>query len=80
MLHSGNMTKFKSCRGVIAQEEAFLLRFGVDAHKESIALFERHVAQSKDRQLRQDAEQTLRGLRDRVSAAHKLLYAAAATR
>jgi hypothetical protein len=82
MLHSGNMAKFKSCSGVIAQdlEQTFLLRFGVDAHKESIALFERHVAEAKDRQLRRDAEQTLRGLRDHASAAHKLLYAAAATR
>jgi hypothetical protein len=81
MLHSGNMTKFKSCSGLIAQdlEEAFL-RFGVDVHKESIALFERHVAEGKDPQLRGYAEQTLPGLRDHVLAAHKLLYAAAATR
>ena len=77
--HADLVTKLS---GVSVQDldEAFLLRFGVDAHKETIALFERHVVEAKDPQLRRYAEQTLPTLREHVSAAHKLLYAAAGTR
>jgi putative membrane protein len=77
--HADLVTKLS---GVSAQDldEAFLLRFGVDTHKETIALFERHVVEAKDPQLRRYAEQTLPMLREHMSAAHKLLYAAAATR
>jgi predicted outer membrane protein len=57
-----------------------VLRVGVDAHKESIALFQREVAERKDPQLRRFAEQRLLALRAHMSAAHKLFYAAAATR
>ena len=75
--HADLVTKLS---GVSANEldEAFLLRFGLDAHKENIALFERHVAEGKDPQLRRYAEQTLPALREHMSAARKLLYAAAA--
>jgi hypothetical protein len=59
-------------------DKAFLLRFGVDAHKENIAHSERHVALRK--QLRPYAEQTLRALREHISAAHMLLYVAADAR
>lgn len=77
--HADLVTKLS---GVSAQDvdEAFLLRFGVDAHKENIALFERHMAEGKDPQLRRYAEQTLPTVRAHMSAAHKLLYAAAAAR
>jgi putative membrane protein len=77
--HADLVTKLS---GVSVQDldEAFLLRFGVDAHKETIALFERHVVEAKDPQLRRYAEQTLPMLREHMSAAHKLLYAAAVTR
>jgi putative membrane protein len=64
--------------GVGPQEmnDAFLKRFGVDAHKEAIALFERHVVEGKDPQLKRYAEQTLASLREHMSAAQKLLNAA----
>jgi putative membrane protein len=77
--HADLVTKLS---GVSVQDldEAFLLRFGVDAHKETIALFERHIVEAKDPQLRRYAEQTLPMLREHMSAAHKLLYASAVTR
>ena len=51
--------------GVRPQElgEAFVRRFGIDAHKETIALFERHVTDGKDRDLKRYAEHGLAGLR-----------------
>jgi putative membrane protein len=68
--------------GVRAQDvdDAFLQRFGVDAHKEAIALFERHVVDGKDPQLKRYAEHTLRTLREHMSAAQKLLNASTAGR
>jgi putative membrane protein len=60
--------------------DAFLQRFGVDAHKEAIALFERHVIDGKDAQLRKFAEQSLPNLREHMSAAQKLVNAASAGR
>ena len=62
------------------RDEAFLQRFGLDAHKEAIALFERHAAEGRDPRLRRYADQTLPLLREHMAAAHKLLYAAAARR
>lgn len=61
-------------------DEAFLQRLGIDAHKETIALFERHATEGKDPALKRYAEQTLPMLREHMSIAHKLLYAAAAGR
>lgn len=60
--------------------DAFVQRFGVDAHKEAISLFERHVIDGKDPQLRKYAEQTLAALREHMSTAQKLVNAAAAGR
>jgi putative membrane protein len=61
-------------------DEAFLQRFGLDAHKETVSLFERHLTEGKDPALKRYAEQALPMLREHMSAAHKLLYAAAAGR
>jgi putative membrane protein len=61
-------------------DDAFLQRFGVDAHKEAISLYERHVIDGKDPQLKRYAEQTLPGLREHMSAAQKLLNASTAAR
>jgi putative membrane protein len=61
-------------------ETAFLQRFGVDAHKETIALFERQVVDGKDPQLKRYAEQTLKALREHLSAAQKLLHASSSSR
>jgi putative membrane protein len=77
--HADLVTKLSGV-SVDDRDEAFLFRFGVDAHKETIALFERHVVEAKDPQLRRYAEQTLPLLREHMSAAHKLLYAATGTR
>jgi putative membrane protein len=77
--HADLVTKLSGV-SVEDRDEAFLLRFGLDAHKETIALFERHLVEAKDPQLRRYAEQTLPMLREHMSAAHKLLYAAAVTR
>ncbi|HEX2825336.1 MAG TPA: DUF4142 domain-containing protein [Burkholderiales bacterium] len=65
--------------GVRAQEigEAFLRRFGVDAHKEAIALFERQLNDGNDRDLKRYAERTLTALREHLTAAQKLVNALA---
>jgi putative membrane protein len=55
--------------------EAFVRRFGVDAHKEAISLFERHVVDGKDRDVKRYAEQTLAALREHMTAAQKLVNA-----
>jgi putative membrane protein len=72
--HADMVTKLS---GVRAQDldEAFLRRFGIDAHKETIALFERHVIQGKDPEIRKYAERTLVTLREHLNAAQKLLHA-----
>jgi putative membrane protein len=62
------------------RDEAFLLRFGIDAHKETIALFERHVSEGEDPELKRYAQQMLPGLREHMVAAQKLIHAASATR
>jgi putative membrane protein len=61
-------------------DDAFLQRFGVDAHKETIALFERQVIDGRDPQLKRYAEQTLPALREHMAAAQKLLHASSAVR
>lgn len=68
--------------GVRAQDagDAFMQRFGVDAHKEAIALFERHVVDGRDPQLKKYAEQTLPALREHLSAAQKIVSGPAAGR
>lgn len=77
--HADMVTKLS---GVTAGDldEAFLQRFGRDAHKEAIALYERHVAEGKNGALRRYAEGTLPLLREHMAAAHKLIHAAAAAR
>jgi putative membrane protein len=74
--HADMVTKLA---GVAAPErdEAFIRRFGIDAHKEAITLVERHVGEGKDAQLKRYAEQALATLREHLSAAHKLAYATA---
>lgn len=77
--HADMVTKLS---GVIARDldEAFLQRFGRDAHKETIALYERHVADGRNAALRRYAETTLPLLREHLAAANKLLHAASASR
>jgi putative membrane protein len=60
------------------RDDAFIHRFGLDAHKEAIALTERHVKEASDPELRRYAEQVLETLREHMSAARKLAYAASA--
>ena len=77
--HADMMTKLSGVRQP-ELDDAFLQRFGVDAHKEAIALFERHLTEGKDAELKRYAQQTLAALREHLSGAQKLLYAAAASR
>jgi putative membrane protein len=77
--HADMVTKLSGVQPQDA-EAAFLQRFGVDAHKETIALFERQVVDGKDPQLKRYAEQTLKALREHMSAAQKLLHASSSSR
>jgi putative membrane protein len=77
--HADMVTKLSGVQPQDA-EAAFLQRFGVDAHKETIALFERQVVDGKDPQLKRYAEQTLKALREHMSAAQKLLHASSGSR
>jgi putative membrane protein len=61
-------------------DDAFLLRFGVDAHKEAIALYERHAKEGQDTELRRHAQQMLPMLREHMAAAQTLIHAAASAR
>jgi len=77
--HADMVTKLS---GLAARdlEDAFLQRFGLDAHKEAISLFERHVAEGKNPELKRHAHDMLPVLREQMAAAHKLIHAAAAAR
>jgi putative membrane protein len=77
--HADMVTKLS---GVAARdlEEAFLQRFGLDAHKEAIALFERHAAEGRSPEVQRHAQDMLPVLRELMAAAHKLIHAAAAAR
>jgi putative membrane protein len=68
--------------GVSARDlnEAFLQRFGRDAHKETISLYERHIAEGRNDALKRYAEAALPLLREHLAAANKLLHAASAAR
>lgn len=57
-------------------DDAFVQRFGIDAHKETIALIERHLTEGKDPELKRYAQQTLTLLREHLAAAQKLAHAA----
>jgi putative membrane protein len=63
-------------RGVAAADldDAFVRRFGIDAHKEAIALFERHLESGRSAELRRHAEQMLPAFREQVTAAQKLIH------
>ena len=58
-----------------ARDEAFLLRFGVDAHKEAITLYERHATEGVEPELKRHATETLPHLREHLAAAMKLMNA-----
>lgn len=60
------------------RDDAFIQRFGIDAHKEAIAVTERHLREGKDAELKRYAGDILVSLKEHMSAAHKLAYAAAA--
>ena len=77
--HADMVTKLSGVRQP-ELDDAFLQRFGVDAHKEAIALFERHLSEGKDAELKRYSQQMLVSLREHLSGAQKLLYAAAASR
>jgi hypothetical protein len=61
-------------------EDAFVHRFGVDAHKETISLYERHAKEGKEPALRKHVSATVESLRERMAAAQKLVHAAGGTR
>ena len=61
-------------------EDAFVQRFGVDAHKETIGLYERHAKEGQDPALRKHAAAAVESLRERMASAQKLVHAAGGTR
>lgn len=77
--HADMVTKLS---GVAAGEveDAFVQRFGVDAHKETIGLYERHSKEGQDPALRKHAIAAVESFRERMAAAQKLVHAAGATR
>jgi putative membrane protein len=77
--HADMVTKFAGV-GVNDRDDAFLLRFGVDAHKETIALFERHSTEGQNPELKRYAQQTLPMLREHMAAAQKLIHAESSAR
>lgn len=77
--HADMVTKLAGV-GTSDRDDAFLLRFGVDAHKETIALVERHATEGEDPELKRYAQQMLTMLREHMAAARKLLHAHGGTR
>ncbi|MDB5866928.1 MAG: hypothetical protein JWO70_4734 [Betaproteobacteria bacterium] len=77
--HADMVTKLSGV-GARDIDDAFLRRFGIDAHKETISLFERQVVDGKDPQLKRYAEHTLPTLREHMAAAEKLLNATSGSR
>jgi putative membrane protein len=77
--HADMVTKLS---GVAASdlEDAFVQRFGVDAHKETIGLYERQAQEGQDAALRKHALSALASLRERMAAAQKLVHAAGSAR
>ena len=77
--HADMVTKLS---GVAAteREDAFVQRFGVDAHKETIGLYERHAKEGQDAALRKHAVSAVASLRERMAAAQKLVHAAGSAR
>jgi putative membrane protein len=73
--HADLVTKLS---GVAApdRDDAFLQRFGLDGHKETISLFERHAAEGQDPALQRYAQQMMGPLREHMAAAQKLMHAA----
>jgi len=57
-------------------DDAFMRRFGIDAHKEAIVLVERHLIEGESPELKLYAQQTLTLLREHLAAAQKLAHAA----
>jgi putative membrane protein len=72
--HADLVTKLSGVSGS-DRDEAFLLRFGVDAHKETIALFDRHSTEGKNPDLKRYAQQMLPMLREHMAVAQKLIHA-----
>jgi putative membrane protein len=72
--HADLVTKLAGV-ALAERDDAFLHRFGLDAHKEAIALTERHVNDGRDADLKRYAEETVKTLRDHMSAARKLAHA-----
>jgi putative membrane protein len=77
--HADMVTKLSGVAGPDV-EDAFLQRFGVDAHKETIALYERHAKEGREAALRKHAQTELAALRERMTVAQKLLDGARAAR
>ena len=77
--HADMVTKLS---GVAAREveDAFVQRFGVDGHKETISLYERQTKEGQDPALRKHAAAAVESLRERMAAAQKLMHAAGGTR
>ena len=73
--HADMVTKLSGV-GAQDRDDAFLQRFGLDAHKETISLFERHAAEGRDPELKRYAQQMLVPLREHLAAAQKLVHAA----
>lgn len=77
--HADMVTKLS---GVAPQDldEAFLRRFGVDAHKETISLYERHSSEGQDAALKKHAQAALATLREHLASAQKLVHASGSAR
>jgi putative membrane protein len=74
--HADMLTKFSGV-ALASRDDVFLQRFGIDAHKETIALFERHTAEARDPEVKRYALESLTLLREHMAAAYKLIHAAA---